>query len=512
MNRVLRLGAIGGAMVAIFLAIVGLRLLFVEASRAYEAEIMALRARAEYAVADVCLRMRTLGGVLLARLACEPDEVSRQRVVETEILTDPRVLAAFCWVEGKGIVWPQADDPSPLAQEFLGRGQNELGPSATWNSQHIHTAGATRFDHAVSGWLVGEGVDDPDLIAWVRTASNEVWGIEFEPLAFLARTPEVVHANGVDSPNDRSKRATSVEVWDKKGRLLMPSPWETQGKLYGEAELSPILPGWIVRVKWRKGDDVASGGSKALLASGLCLTLLALSVLTIGAIYLLWIALRARQQVRIKSDFVSNVSHELKTPLTSIQMCGELLESGLLDGTRSQAAAHSIVEEAGHLSKIVSNLIFFNSLDITRHVYVLADFELAPLVKARCPTCDVDESLVVHADAHVLDVILRNLLENAEKYAQSVGVEVRAERRLGKIALSVLDRGPGVSDDEIDHLFDRYWRGKQAEEMAVGGTGLGLNIARSLARGMGSDLTVRRRDGGGLEFTMLLKEGKMENG
>ena len=123
-----------------------------------------------------------------------------------------------------------------------------------------------------------------------------------------------------------------------------------------------------------------------------------------------------------------------------------------------------------------------------------------------------DSRVPALADADAVRQIIAVLLDNAAKYAAKGGpVEVSAGvSGEGRAVLSVADRGAGMAQDALRHVFERFWRGDDATTAETGGSGLGLAIARELALGMKGDLAVARRSGGGLVFTLTLPCAVME--
>ena len=116
------------------------------------------------------------------------------------------------------------------------------------------------------------------------------------------------------------------------------------------------------------------------------------------------------------------------------------------------------------------------------------------------------------ANRPALDHLLANLRDNAAKYAPGAPPEERARTEGARVVIEVMDRGPGLTDDELGHVFETYWRKDRSVTRTTGGCGLGLPIARRLARMQGGELTVRRREGGGLVFTITLRKAEEKNG
>lgn len=503
MNRDLRIYLLAIGLPAAVLAFWGIRLLFREAERAQEAELASLQARAEYAASDICSQIRSVGDAQLAKVASlAANTREREEMLRWMMETDPYVRNAFIWRAGKGIVWPRLGNCTEEQRRFLERKGAQLGPDAKWVDDR---------PESITGWMVSKGELGPEVISWIQVGTNVVCGMEIEVLTPLLHVQPALVANGTDNPNNLSGRATIAEIRDGNDEIVIPASSPPHpGTIYGEAPLDAILPGLRIRVMWRNGSEVMAGASWALVASGSCLLALLTTSLMAGGLLLLRAANRARAEALVKTDFVSNVSHEFKTPLTSIGVCAELLAEDLIpDPQKRREAGRTIYEEARRLTQMVTDILDFSRLERNRFSFSPCNFVLMPIVRELAPAADVPPETVVYADPSALRHVLRNLLENAAKYAAEGGpAEVAAaEREDGRVALTVSDRGPGVPPAVMEKMFDRFWRGDDSVTTEVGGSGLGLSIARQFARGMGGDLTVAARDGGGLVFTVWLKKG-----
>ena len=251
-----------------------------------------------------------------------------------------------------------------------------------------------------------------------------------------------------------------------------------------------------------------------LFAVGFALVALFAVVLFVGG-HILWRSLeRERRENAEKASFLANATHELKTPLAAIRLWSEMLVSGRLKPDRAQHAAEVIEEENARMIRLVENLLDFSRLEQKRRRYREEDADVRRLVD---DVADLlrgdfaehglfvhgDDSVPARVDADAVRQILLNLLGNAAKYAASGGpVEVSVARKGGRIAIEVADRGPGMAPAERARVFERFFRGAAADGTNGGGLGLGLAISQGLARGMGGELSVAPRAGGGCAFTL----------
>lgn len=229
-----------------------------------------------------------------------------------------------------------------------------------------------------------------------------------------------------------------------------------------------------------------------------------------------------RVQVSQKSqrDFVANVSHELKTPLTSVQGFAQ----ALLDGTAAtaearQQAASVIYDEAGRMHRLVLDLLDLARLDAGTADLKRSPVDLAALLnhisekfmpQARAArvliTVEAQNLPLVTGDADRLAQVFTNLVDNALKYTPTGGqIRLRAARSGPEVWVEVRDTGSGIAPEALSHIFDRFY---QADTARSGGkkhgAGLGLTIAKEILQAHGGTISVRSAPGYGSEFTVRL--------
>jgi signal transduction histidine kinase len=240
-----------------------------------------------------------------------------------------------------------------------------------------------------------------------------------------------------------------------------------------------------------------------------------------GGLLLLRQAQRSGEEARQKTSFVANVSHEFKTPLTTIRLYSELLEQGrVADEGRRGEYLRTIGRETQRLARLVNNALDFSRLEQGRKRYQREPLELGSelsrLLDTQAPRFAEsglvlrrelpDAPLTATVDRDALEQIVLNLLDNACKYAAGGGeVTVTLAPRAGGAAdLRVLDRGPGVPPDHRERIFEKFHRVDETLTAEKHGAGLGLSIARQLARGLGGELRYEPRAGGGAAFVLEL--------
>jgi signal transduction histidine kinase len=226
---------------------------------------------------------------------------------------------------------------------------------------------------------------------------------------------------------------------------------------------------------------------------------------------------------RQKTDFVSNVSHELKTPLTSIRMFSELLAEGrVTDRAKQRTYLGIITAETARLSRLINNVLDFARIERGEKKYNFQQCDLVIVVRETADTyrphleassfqfaCELpDAPLFVNGDRDALAQVVVNLLSNAEKYSDShkeVVLEVRMQASpLPCVEVKVLDRGLGVPTGCGEKIFEQFYRAHDSLSNGIQGSGLGLTLARQIARAHGGDVSYEPRDGGGSCFTLRL--------
>ncbi|MBI3848602.1 MAG: sensor histidine kinase KdpD [Planctomycetes bacterium] len=224
---------------------------------------------------------------------------------------------------------------------------------------------------------------------------------------------------------------------------------------------------------------------------------------------------------RMRSALLSTVSHDLRTPLASITgSAGALLDpQATLDANERRELLETIREEAERLSHLVGDLLELTRLEsgalrVKKEWYPLEEIvasalgRLADALGSRDVRIDLPtEVLVVLADAALLEEVFINLVENAAKFsAPGTPIEIRARAGDGEVQVEVADRGPGFAPDEIDRLFEKFYRGAGGSRVA--GSGLGLAVCDAIVKAHGGRIRADNRAGGGAIFRFWLPLGE----
>jgi two-component system, OmpR family, phosphate regulon sensor histidine kinase PhoR len=301
-----------------------------------------------------------------------------------------------------------------------------------------------------------------------------------------------------------------VNVVDEEGRIIYGPPLRS-GELTVGVRFPTTLYNWRLQVSPLSGEELASKVQNRRLLEITVITL-SCAVIVAGAIVMLLLSEKERRISTLKSEFVANVSHELKTPLALVRMFAEMLQSGRVPTeAKRREYLDVIVRESERLTALIENVLDFAKLERGRGAFELAPGDVGDAV-ARATNAyryraeregvslevDVDEDLPeAHIDDRAIQLAVSNLLDNALKYApggERVGVCVRHWD--DGIRVDVTDEGPGVPAEDARRIFERFVRGPVAEapsKAPVRGSGIGLALVKHIAESHGGKAWVEPR-------------------
>jgi len=241
----------------------------------------------------------------------------------------------------------------------------------------------------------------------------------------------------------------------------------------------------------------------------------------VGALVILNDITRLRHLENIRREFVANVSHELKTPITSIKGYVETLREGAIDDRgNARKFLEVIFKQADLLHALVDDLLSLSKIEqgAERGEVQLAKEEVGRIIEAAIAAYEVKaserriqvtlhckEGIVVKANAQLLEQAIGNLLDNAIKYSEpgdSVEIDVTQVKR--EVTITVSDHGSGIAPEHLPRLFERFYRVDKGRSRELGGTGLGLAIVKHIIQAHGGDVTVKSAPGKGSAFTIHL--------
>ena len=524
--------------------VLALRLLGREEARLRSESRAAVEDRARLAAENVAAAVAEVQGGLMASLQAL-DPATRADQLRELRAANPLVRNVFIWTRGAGLAlpdpgglladeergfveryallwsgrqaWPAApprDDPAASSSRAVLRQAAQVRSKISWKQSYE----ANEYESAAtsSGWLPWFDGGQLFLLGWVQAPEGATYGLELELAAVQARLQDALPA-----PRDGD---AAVALSDGEGRVIVQrGALDTSGgvKPALAVPVGAVLPHWQIAVYGVGASPAAAGRGFRVLATVMVCGL-GVAVL-VGGVLLLREARRQGLDAQRKTSFVSNVSHELRTPLTTIRMYAELMAEGrVADPAKQRGYLETIVRESQRLTRLVNNVLDFSRLEMNRKKYQVENLPAAAWLEelvdqqrvraeeagVRLAFAPVGELGTVRADRDAADQVVLNLLDNALKYAAAGGeVTVEAERAGARLAVRVLDRGPGVPARLGERVFEKFFRADDSLTAHVPGSGLGLSIARRLARDLGGDLVCRARAGGGACFEFTLPTG-----
>jgi signal transduction histidine kinase len=248
--------------------------------------------------------------------------------------------------------------------------------------------------------------------------------------------------------------------------------------------------------------------------------LLVLSVTLFGAYLLLRDVRREVRMAEMRSQFVSSVSHELKTPLTAIRMFAETLRLGRSKSQKAQEEyLDTIVSESQRLTRLLNNVLDFSKIEEGKRIYRPEPASLSEIIQTAARAIEyplnqkgfklhihIGEGLPeVRVDRDAIEQAVLNLLHNAMKYSgASRVIDLRLQRKDSHALIQVIDRGVGIDPKEKERIFEKFYRVSSEENKRLPGTGLGLTLVSHIVKAHGGRIEVESEPGQGSAFSIYL--------
>jgi signal transduction histidine kinase len=363
------------------------------------------------------------------------------------------------------------------------------------------------------------------FLFWERQKDGRIAGCELASSVFRGRIAGVLTSTW--SP------VRILTLLDENGAPLAVPPdvaardWR---RPFVAREIAESLPRWEAAAYLTRPDSITAQARTSSLVIWIMVVILFVSVAGGGTMVLssVYGEMKLAQQ---KATFVANVSHELKTPLTSLSLFIDLLRRKRpLPQSKKEQYLSLMASETERLTRLINNVLDF-SRDTAARRYAMRTVDAAEVtaqivesqrvrlesrgfrlsieraapVAAEHAAYQVAAAHQVHADPEALKQVLLNLLSNAEKYsAKRKEIVVTVSGQEGSVLISVRDRGIGIPEKDRERVFREFYRVDDSLSSGVQGTGLGLTIARRIARDHGGEITCAPRDGGGTDFVVRL--------
>ncbi|HEY5907646.1 MAG TPA: HAMP domain-containing sensor histidine kinase [Vicinamibacteria bacterium] len=316
-------------------------------------------------------------------------------------------------------------------------------------------------------------------------------------------------------------------------RVTEPPDWETiyetaptpDGHFETKREMhTPSFKGLKLQVRYKERSIKDVVHRLAMVKTALIL----LIDLMLGAgLYLVYANVKRELHLsRLKSDFVANVSHELKTPLALIRLFAETLELGRVPGEDKAKQYYRIINKESHrLTQLINNILDFSRIEAGRKEYRFARTDVARIIhdvleSYRFPieqqgfaleTDIADDLPPADVDKEAVSQALINLVNNAIKYSPAEKyLKVTARAEDGAVAVAVTDRGMGIAKADHKRIFEKFYRAENSLVHETKGSGLGLSLVQHIAEAHGGSVKVESAPGKGSTFTLLLPLARRE--
>jgi len=434
------------------------------------------------------------------------------------VRSQPALRQVFVLAKDGKLVHPAVQSQlSRQEEEFLARAGQVWKDQAVFFRPSSETRPSTAADSGWYSWYWGSG---SHFVFWHRTAAGRVTGFELDRFRLVADIIAELPDTGL---SDSAPEGGLLSLLDARGESLYGwggyNPGAQEQPLVSLTLKSP-LSSWRLAY-FRSGEPTAAFGT-GLWFNLVAVLLLAAIALSVLAAYFFRESSRELREAGQRVSFVNHVSHELKTPLTNIRMYAELLqESAIGDDPKASRYLEVVVTESVRLSRLINNVLSFarhqrKALKV-RKTDGVVDEIVAAVLESFTPSLDSRGIQArfqagapgrVQVDPDALGQIVGNLLGNVEKYAPGSGeLHIESRREGQTTVVLVTDNGPGIEPAERENVFQPFVRLSSEVSDGVAGTGIGLSIARELARLHGGDLTLEEsRPGSTFKLTLSTPE------
>lgn len=419
--------------------------------------------------------------------------------------------AAHLWMELTTGKWQLTKAMLETYMNELKALSGDVAPPADWDERTTLAAAAQwAFEQPGASGRAALQIDgQPVSVSWDRQGS-----------AWKARLtgPSTWKAIWTNLEHDTS---TVLRVADTEGQVLR-GPSSIHGQTAFRASETTRLP-WSITVTAAAGSAPSQSWNarRRLLIAGLVVFALLLGS---GSFLIVRAIGREFAVARLQSDFVGAVSHEFRTPLTSMRQLTEMLARGRMESDEHKQRAYELMlGESDRLRRLVESLLDFGRMQAREYKFRTEDLEAAQwtrsvaeefqnTVRNRGYVIEFTSSAKgarVSGDREALGGALWNLLDNAVKYwpddkPDAKQVQLAVSSANGKVEVIVRDHGSGIAKEDLKRVFGKFYRGANAKKQGTKGTGIGLAMVKEIVEAHGGTVGVRSELGQGSEFTMVL--------
>ncbi len=338
-------------------------------------------------------------------------------------------------------------------------------------------------------------------------------------LVVFSRDLDVLRRDIFETTLGSLESPTIVAVLDHRGRPVYSRASLERAEHLLSVSFREGLPNWRVAVYQLPGASPRQAVRRQVVVFTAAFGAL-LAVIVAGIVVTWRLMRRETEMAQLKSDFVANVSHDLKTPLSVIRMFGETLDMGrVTDETTRREYYRVITRESERLSRLIDNVLDFSRIESGRRTYAMLPTAVEPLVREtleafeyslaqqafKVETRIAPDLPEVPMDADAVGQALGNLIDNAIKYSgDRRSLSVVAALVDGQLAILVADEGIGIPFEEQGRIFEKFYRVGRSETQGRRGSGVGLALVSHVAEAHGGRVSVESRPGEGSRFTLWL--------
>ena len=360
----------------------------------------------------------------------------------------------------------------------------------------------TRTNRGKSGWIPWFSDNRLYVLGWVQPEPDEmVYGIELEMMVLLSRLMTTIPEN--------NRSGTALVIMNGNGDVLHhtgPMEFDHDPKTQDaviKMDISGRLPHWSVCAFM---DNAALSQSNMFMVIALILVAILVTAIVSAGVLITRLTLAQIEDARQKTSFVAAVSHELKTPLTSIRMYAELLLSKRVSNPeKQQTYLEVMVAESERLTRLINNVLDFGKLEQGRKQYRISEFDMRQFLQECIRTNQVrlkkagfelithvpDQKFPVKTDRDAMAQVFLNLVDNAIKYAGSGQfLKIILDKTSRDVQIEIQDDGPGIPPNLREKIFDKFFRADNSLTTSKPGSGLGLSITRHMLRDLGGDIVM----------------------
>ncbi len=309
------------------------------------------------------------------------------------------------------------------------------------------------------------------------------------------------------------------ELADNYGSIMLNSENISSNAIPVKVMLSPSLPSWTL-LFYPKSEEFLSSFIQTRGGIFFYIFLLIVIILACGLFFTLYTVNNELRLTRMKSNFITTVSHEFKSPLTLIRQMAEMLDEGRVpDENRQKKYYSSILQESERLSHLIDNILDFSKMEAGQKIFNFEEGNLAMVVEETVRSFQhqlTDKGFQLKLNLHevipdsifdkeAIRQVLQNLIDNACKYSDdSKIIEVKVSKVDSGISISVKDFGIGIKKDEQDKIFSRFYRAGDELTQKVKGSGIGLIIVKQIVEAHKGAIKLKSELGKGSDFQLIL--------